>query len=83
MPLRLGPEIQALLRCALTGGWAGTERPRPGVAGRRRRREIVVGGIRTRAMCHPRIAKRYSLMAGGQWMKETELVDLPADPHGA
>ena len=47
LPLRLGPEILELLRCALTGGSATTERMRRGAAGRRSRREENVYAFMT------------------------------------
>ena len=50
LPLRIGPEIQELLRCGLTGGSATTERMRRGVAGRRGSWEFVVVGVWNRAM---------------------------------
>ena len=44
-PLRIGTEIQELLRCGLTGGSAKAERMRRRAARRRGRREFVVVGV--------------------------------------
>ena len=75
LPLRIGPEIQELLRCALTGGSATTERMRRGAAGRRGRREFVVVGVWNRAMCHPGMAERHGITAGSDEMNNTEMAD--------
>ena len=82
LPLRLGPEIQELLRCALTGGWATTERMRRGAAGRRSRREFVVVGVWNRAMCHPGMAERHSITVGSDEMNKTEMTDRLAARTG-
>ena len=82
LPLRLGPEIQELLRCALTGGSATTERMRRGAAGRRSRREFVVVGVWNRAMCHPGMAERHSITVGSDEMNKTEMTDRLAARTG-
>ena len=82
LPLRLGPEIQELLRCALTGGSATTERMRRGAAGRRGRREFVVVGVWNRAMCHRGMAERHSITAGSDEMNKTEMTDRLAARTG-
>ena len=73
LPLRIGPEIQDLLRCALTGGSATTERMRRG---------FVVVGVWNRAMCHPGMAERHGITAGSDEMNKTEMADRLAARAG-
>ena len=83
LPLRIGPEIQDLLRCALNGGSATTERMQRGAAGRRGRRDFVVVDVWNRAMCHLGMAERYSITAGSDEMNKTGDGRPFGCPHGA
>ena len=52
---------------------ATTEWPRPGVAGRRRRRAFVVVDVGNLAMCRPGMAERHGVTAGGEHMNKMEM----------
>ena len=82
LPLRIGLEIQDLLRCGVTGGSATAERMRRGAAGRRGRREFVVVDVWNRAMCHLGMAERYSITARSDEMNKTEMADRLAARTG-